>query len=427
MEKKKRKFSVRRLIYNDKYLIIVSIILAFVVWIFASINIGTDEVKTITVDVPITLGDEMSEQLGMQYYSLQDNIELKVTISGPKYVIGQATSNDLSVNFDTSSVNRTGSQSIPILVTNSSKTLDFDVTSTYPSSIDAYFDVNKSKIFDLSLQFDENAVAEGYSFGTPVLSEDKVVISGPQTYVDKIDKALLRLDFNSEEKLTEPYNADCRIEIQGSGVETSYLTMTSRTDAENKLSKVAVVLPVLKNTRLPVTIDFEDEPYYARNSVSVWYSQKELNAGVLDSADISQAVIGTVNFKDLKVGRNEFTFDVANLQGITVLDDVTQVDVVVTVSGDYEMHEIPIDVSSVLADGVPKGFKASVNSIDNSVITVVAPKGTELTANDLSIKCDVSKVKKNHNYPADITIVNNNKAWVYGDYKVNVTLTKIET
>ena len=213
MADKNNKISLRKLIYNDKYLIIVALLLAVLIWTVTSLNIGTDETKTINIEVPITLADELSEQVGMQYYSLQESVEVSVTISGPKYVIGQVSESDLSVKFDTSNVNRTGAQSIPILVTNKSKTLDFAVTNTYPSSIDAYFDVDASKTFDLYLSYDESKVADGYMFGTPVMSEDKVIVSGPKTYVDKIEKTSVYVDLSGEENLTKPYNADCDIQI----------------------------------------------------------------------------------------------------------------------------------------------------------------------------------------------------------------------
>ena len=119
--KEKKKFSFKDIIYNDKYLIFFCVLLAVLVWIMTSLSIGTNESKTVKVQVPIKLGDEVSKQLDMQYYTLQNTVELSVTITGAKYVIGQVTDDDLSVKFDTSNVNRTGEQSIPILVTDKSK------------------------------------------------------------------------------------------------------------------------------------------------------------------------------------------------------------------------------------------------------------------------------------------------------------------
>lgn len=46
-KEKNGKFSIRKLIYNDKYLIIISIILAVIIWIVTSMNLSPETSKTI--------------------------------------------------------------------------------------------------------------------------------------------------------------------------------------------------------------------------------------------------------------------------------------------------------------------------------------------------------------------------------------------
>jgi hypothetical protein len=420
----KSKFSLKRLIYNDKYLIVISILLAVLVWTVLSINIGSDESKTIKVEVPISLGDEIADQYGLQYYTSQDTVELKVTITGAKYVVGQVTEDDLQINYDTSNITKTGEHSIPILVTNSSKNLDFDVSSISPSSIDAYFDVPKSKTFSLNLHYDETNVADGYVFGEPILSVDKVIVSGPQTYVNKIERTLVDVDFGDETDLTEPYTADCDIEIEGTGIETNYLTITTRTDDETPISKVTATLTVLKKTSLPVTVDMEDQPFDIGDAVSISYSVDEINAGILDSADITEAVIGTVNFNQLTVGDNYFEFPVKNLQGITVLDDIKTVSVKVSVASTYTTDTLNLSKNDIQVEGIPDGYSAVVKSVDKTNITVVKPSDVDIDSDDLEIKVDVSEQNDDNTYPAQITIKSNNNAWVYGEYNAVVELTK---
>lgn len=421
-EKKKSNFSLRRLIYNDKYLIIVSLILAVVIWIVASINIGTDENRTIKMNVPITLGDEISEQYGMQYYSIQDNIELNVTISGPKYVIGQVKESDLSVNFDSSSVNRTGAQTIPILVTNNSRTLDFEITNTYPSTIDAFFDVNATKSFNVDVEYDESNIAAGYVFGNPIVSESSVLVSGPKTFIDDIKSIYTEVDFNGDNNLNEAYNAECELQIKGLGAESSYLSITTKEDTEHEISNVSVTLPVLKEALLPVSVDIEGQPLNVGNGVSIQYSVDQLNVGVLAGANIKEAVVGKLDYKQLTVGQNVFEFDVSNIKGITVLDDIKTVYVYVYVAESYSSHVIDASSSNIKIEGVPQNKTAKIIGLDNTDITVIAPKRAVLNADSLEITVDVSKKRKNNIYPASFVVKTNNNAWVYGDYNVEVEL-----
>ncbi len=424
MAEKKSGFSVRRLIFNDKYLIITSLILAVLVWIVTSLNIGTNESKTVKINVPISLGDEVSEQLGMQYYTLQDAIELDVTVTGAKYAVGQVKEGDLSVKFDTSNVNRTGAQSIPILVTKKSKGLDFTVENIYPSSVDAYFDVNESKTFDLYLQYNDNAVAEGYTFGEPVLSEDKIIISGPKTYVDKVERAYVDVKFGMSEKLTEPYSAECAISVEGAGVEASYLTFASRNEPKTPISTVSVTLPVLKITDLPVAINIDDKPSgFSDSDIRITYSQSTLHAGVLQSTSIKQALIGSVSFRDLKPGRNRFTFEIRNLEGITVLeDDLTSIDVTVTLARSYTAKTVRINPSDIKLSGVPDGKKATLSNVSNRNIMVYLPDENKNDTVTLQAKCDLGDDGESGTYPLSFTVKGNNTAWVYGTYTADITV-----
>ncbi len=424
MADKRLRKTLKKLIFNDKYLIIVSLFLAVIVWIVTSINIGDVEEKTIKIDVPIKLGDEISDQLSMQYYSLQDTVELSVTFSGAKYVIGQVGENDFSVKFDTSDVSRTGDQRIPILVSNNSN-LDFTVTSVYPSSVEAYFDVNLTKTFDLNLEYDEKNVADGYTFGEPVLSEDKIVVSGPKTFVEQIENAVLNVDFGSSKDLTEPFKTECAIEFEGIGYEASYLSVTSRTDTENQLSNIAVTLPVLKVKTLPVSVQLEDAPDGVDEGlISITYSKDSIEAGVLDSADISGAVIGTLDFTKISTGKNTFDFDVTNLKGITVLDkDLKTITATVNVSSSYELKTIGIKRSDVLVEGLSDSQKASVRNLSKYYVTVIAPKDVSASSLELELKVDVSEKSEDNSYPLTVTITNNDNAWVYSTYTATVDIT----
>ncbi|MGN0516997.1 CdaR family protein, partial [Eubacterium sp.] len=321
-----------------------------------------------------------------------------------------------------SAVNRTGNQTIPIRVTNKSKRLDFTVDSVYPSYIEGFFDVNTTKTFDVDLVYDENNVADGYIFGEPIISEDKIAVSGPKTYVDKIDRAYCEVDFDNKENLTEPYTTECAIQIDGPGVESSYLTVTNRTDTNTPIKSLSVTLPVLKTTTLPITSTFEDRPTgLANNVVRVTYSTNKIYAGVLSTADISAADIGTIYFSDLKVGTQEFDFDVSTLNGISVLDDTKKITAKVTVSNSYSAHKVRVNSSNIVVEGVPEGKKANIEGLDATTVTVIAPKNSKINSSNLTMKCDVSKQNEDNVYPVTIT-VSDGKSWAYGKYNATVTL-----
>ncbi len=417
--KSNNRFSLRKIISNDKSLVIVVLILAVIIWTITSLNIGTDESRTIKVDVPISLSDQLSKQVGMNYYTLKDTVTINVTLSGAKYIIGQVSESDLNIKFDTSNVNRAGEQTIPILVTNKSKTKDFQIVSTYPSSVDAYFDVEETKTFDIELKYNEDAVADGYIFGTPSLSEDKVVVSGPTTYVDKIDSISADIDFPKDNSVTESYNEELTLNVNGSGVERSFLKFTSKTDSSAALSSVSVTLPVLKETTLPVSVDIENTPKgISSKDYSVSYSVRNIEAGVLENADVKSAVVGSIDFSELNIGRNVFEFDISNAQGFTSLNKaIKSVTVVVNIPDEFEKKVIAVNTDNIKITGGNGSEK--VKNINKSTLVVITRKGTDITADDVKMQTDISEKNNENTYPVEFT-VSDSSTWVYGSYKVTL-------
>ncbi|MCR5207150.1 MAG: hypothetical protein K6C14_01575 [Eubacterium sp.] len=420
MNKKKNSVFLRRVINNDKSLMAFVLILAVIVWIITSLNIGTDETRTFTVDVPISLSDSLSEQVGMKYYTLKDSVEMRVTVSGAKYIVGQVTADDLKIVFDTSNVNRAGEQSVPILVSNKSKNKDFTVTSTYPASVDAYFDVEETKTFDLELNYDKNAVADGYFFGEPLLSDDKVVIIGPTTYVDKIESVDVDINFDESSKLTEPYNDECTLNLNGSGIEQGYLSVVSESDNSASLKTVSVTLPVLKETVLPVEVAFDNVPsVLKKNDYKVSYSVSSIKAGVLESAEVKSAVVGRISFNEITLGTNSFNFSLADAQGFTPVKGTPEsVNVKVTLD-DKKYEKTVVGINKDNIEIVGGSGNEEVKELSKTTAIIIAPKGTKISASDLKIKCDISEKRDNGEYPLEMS-VNSKSAWVYGEYTANV-------
>ena len=92
--KNKTKFNIRKFITNDKYLFCLSLILAILVWTFTSINVAVDQERTIKVNVPVKLNTQIADNIGMQFYSDNETIEMNVKITGAKYIVGQVTQDD---------------------------------------------------------------------------------------------------------------------------------------------------------------------------------------------------------------------------------------------------------------------------------------------------------------------------------------------
>ncbi len=323
MAKKKRQFSLRKLIYNDKYLIVCSILLAVAIWVATSMNLSPETTKKITVPVTIDFTDTLAGQLGIEYFGSRD-VSVEVKVSCKKYLAKDISDDDINASLQISSVTSTGYHSVPVLVTANDDS-DFVIESYLPTSLEGYYDIAAEAKKPIEVNYlSDDFIEDGYVMGTTTLSENTVTIKGPKAYVDSVSRVVADVDIQG--KLTEPQVVDLKpVALDSAGNEVSYVNVLMNE------STLTATIPVLKVVKLPVSVNLLNAPENAADSLKITYSVPEIQVGVLKSSNITSAVIGDVDYTRLGHGANVFTFDVSKINGFTVLDGTTNVDVTIVI------------------------------------------------------------------------------------------------
>lgn len=418
-KRRKSKFSLRKLIYNDKYLIVLSVIAAVVIWIATSINLSPETTKSVTVPVTVDFSGTLAEQLGIQYFDSTD-ITVDVTISCQRYLARDITADDISASLRTDTVTSAGYQSVQILVSTRG-TDEFSIESYYPTSVAGLYDVYQEQSFPVQLKYtNTDFCADGYVAGATTLSSDEVLVGGPKTYVSQIDRveATISLDSNlSESQLVDL----APVALDSSGKKLDYITF------ENS---IAANIPILKVENLSPQVNLVNAPVNVQNIVDIDYSVSRIQAGVLESGENAVLDIGDINFNEISPGKNEFTFDLTQLSGVVVLDGTDEVTVTVTVPDDYETRDIRVSASNVTISP-PDGYTAQAVSLPDTTITVVGSSSAleNLSSSNLVLSCDF---KQNGNsvstgvneYVLSVSVNDAPDVWVYGSYTVRVNVTE---
>lgn len=422
-QEKQKKFSIRKLIYNDKYLIIISVLAAICIWIATSMNLSPETTKTITVPVTVDFSDSVTEELGIKCYG-EESFTVDVTVRAKKYLAKDITSDDLNVRLQTNTVTTTGTHEVPINVT-SNDNAEFSVDSYYPTVYTAYFDVPEEQEMEIKLNYSsDDYIADGYVSGENLLNEPSVVVSGPKTYVSRVSEVVADVSIQSKLQETATFNIEPKaVDVYGNTVD--YVSL--KYGAE----KITLTVPVLKVVDLNTHVTLADAPETVDLSkIDVAYSVNSIKAGVLESAGIKAAELGEVRFSSLKVGRNIFTFDVTQLEGITVLDDTEKVTVTVTVPSDYRSKDITVAPTGVKLNNIPDGYAAKVTALDTRAVTIIGPKSSidKLKAKNVVLSCDLTAKKGEkiqtgeQQYRVTVVISGVNGVWTYGTYNATVDI-----
>ncbi|MDD6728295.1 MAG: hypothetical protein PUE08_03630 [Eubacteriales bacterium] len=421
---KKNKFSIRKLIYNDKYLIIFSIFAAIVVWVAASMNLSPQTTKTVTVPVNVDFSNSAAEHLGLKCYG-DETIDVDVTVSCKKYLAKDITAEDFNVTLQTNTVTTKGNLEVPIKVEAVSENADFNITGYYPTIYKGYFDVEAEKNMDIEVNYESHDfVADGYIMGEPLLSETTAVVSGPKAYVSQVKKLVASVSF--DEKINTTQSIDLAVSaVDSNGSSVDYVSVSTGSD------NLTLTIPVLKEKELTVTTSFTNKPETVDvSNFRISYSNEKVNAGVLEDADIKEANIGNIDFSQLKPGTNTFTFDVSNLESMVILDNISEITVTVRVPLTYEQKKISVDKSVVAVTNIPEGYEATVNTINSSNATLVGTeKNLDAEGIGVGFVVDLSAYENNitegsSDYIMTATVENSKSCWVYGEYTANVTITK---
>ncbi len=420
-EKKHREFTLRKFVYNDKYLIFISIVAAIIIWVGTSMNLSPETTKTITVPVAINFDDTAADQLGLKCYG-DETIDVEVTVSCKKYLARDISADNIDVSLQTNVVTTNGFIDVPIIVDTDSS--DYTVQSYFPTTYHAYFDVEESRVMDINVNYSStNYAKDGYVMGTPLLSETSVTLSGPKSYMSTVVDLVADVDIEGGLTATKTIDLDVK-PIDAYGNTVDFIKVSGKADV------ISLTIPILKQTTLDVTASLTNKPTGLTDDITISYSVNKVNAGVLEEANIKSANIGTIDYSQLSVGENVFTFNVEKLESIVILDDISEITATVTVPDTYTTKTVNINSNNVTVSNVPTGYNYSLEGLSSTTLTLVGTEADleKLSSSNISLVIDMSSVTTDNiklgvnSYSAEAAIEGSNTCWVYGSYSVNVNL-----
>lgn len=417
---KAKKFSLGKLLDNNKFVLVISLVLAFAIWLGYSMYGGEQQERT--VEVPIQM-DSMTvpKQFNLQQFGEYSNSAVTVTIVGKKAVIGTVNKEDIRVTASTLDVNTAGKHTLPLSVSiDSSK--DFQIVSTNTLSVEVYFDIYKEVNMAVETELStEPKVPSGYELGTMILSQEKLLAHGPSTEVSKIDKIIAKADIDENLTTTKTYEATIAA-LDQYGNEIQNIEIDNAED-------FTITIPVFKLASMPVSVEFTNMPEgISEDDLDIKYSVNKINiAGEEATIDkMSSVVIGTIDFSELSNDENEFSFDAASIAGIKVKSNISTISVNVDLSS-FKTNSLKIAGSSVeIVNSTAFGVNITTEELEVTVAglsdTVESIKASDISA-VLKVDDDI-KAGKNQKLEISVKVNNQNDKWVIGTYSVTADVTQ---
>lgn len=421
---KLKKLSLRQLFSNTKFLVVFSILVAFIFWIVVALEYAPvieNEIKDIPVK--IDMNNSVPDKLGLQIFG-QSDYTINVTVRGNRYIVGGdlLTADDFEATAQTAYVDSAGKHSLVVKVTAKDANADYEIISKSTDYIEVYFDKYAEKEVEVTPRIIselDDYTADDYMFDkADIIYETKTVkVSGAQTEVNSITAAYA--DIPIEKKLTQSETIDASVVLSnGSDLDSKYVKI----NGESRLT-VPVTLPVYKMQTSAVSVSFKNTPSDYINSPLLYsISPSRVRVAVLQNgSDTTNSLeIGTIDFANITPSNSSFTFLASNVKTAKFLDGTTSFSVEVNTDG-LSTKKFEPNINSIMITG---GSGVSAGNVDLSSIGSVTVVGTQtalasVNANMLEVNINLTNIKLEegeNTVPVTVTLKNSKNCWVSGSY-----------
>ena len=416
---KKNKY--RGLFKNNKFLIILSLLISIVVWVTVSMSDTNDTNATISdIPIQINLSDDAVDN-GLQIFTGNDQ-KAAVTVSGNRLTIGSISKEDIIVSAPTAgTISTSGTYPLSLTAKKANSSDRFDIVSTVsPSVITIFVDQFKETNFDIINKITYK-VSKGYH-AVVTTSAESITVSGPQSEVDKVASVGIVGEISGELKDNTSLECDVKLyDNSGSVITSNLLTLSDE--------KVTANFSVLPYKEVPINIAFKNKPDgLDMSNYSTILPDKIKIAAPQEILDKLTAINTTaIDFSTLKNQSYDFEqkLDIPS-QCVNISDNQT-VDVKINLSS-FKTRTIKITSDYFSMTGLSDEYSYSIatNSLN---VTFVGPKSqiSKITADDLTCEIDGSSIEDTTGsitLPVSFKVNNNSSCWATGSYKVNITVEK---
>lgn len=407
---------------NNKVVIIISFVLAVVIWFAYSMTVAPEKTRKVTgVPVSINLTNTVAEQLGLKAYGYED-ITIDVEISGKGYAVGQVEAEDIVVIVkNINQIDDAGYKTLQLSANSADGS--FVVNSISQTYIQVYFDFPETREFEVVhnvIEPEGGVASDGYYYGGAFYGAKELTVSGPKSELDKITEVVSETVVTSRLNKTTSMTAELSIHT----IDGQTPKFISYDDAQVR----EVSLSIQKTKPLKFMVEFDNAPeYYKNEPLSVKYSKQELLVAGTDSQISSFAYfeVGSIDFSQLSPNNNSFEFEVNAPNGITVIDDTEKVTATVDMSN-FAMSQFTLGTGNIDVLNPPSGYTVSNIGFVGGV-QIVAPKQVidSITSGAIVAEIDLSNITPNlgvNEVELKVSVKNRNDCWAYGTYKTTIVL-----
>ena len=413
-------FSVKKMLSNRKINVVISLVLAFVLWLLIMINENPIIQRSFAdMTVNVNLENTMVAENGMSIIGDISDQKFTVIARGPTYLVSSLKNEDFNVYASAASVDAPGEYNLEVVATPNAAKSGLEILSITPSTLKISFDYIDTKEFTVT------ALAEGVTAEKGLIAENAVVsgaesdtitITGPRTVVNQIASVVAFAKVDKTLSVSETFDAAIKLYDENQ----KELALDNLTLSE---TAVKVTVPISKKKTVPVEVVFSNLPHgFDVKSLSYTINYKTVTViGTPETVDKTEKVLlSAIDISQITKSTNSFDVSAKLPDGVRLLDNIEHFTVKFNLSNYIQKT---VNVSKFEFENLANGFSAQGTKINN--IKVFGPRRAiyNLKASNVYAVMNLANKKQGeHTVPVLISFKDNDDIWAIGSYDTSVTI-----
>lgn len=443
-------------IYNDKILLVISMVLAIFVWGYIT-NLkypDADEIlKNVAIDYEASLAGTPAGEEGYRIYD-PDISSVDIRIAANRTVLGYLNKNSFYAKVSTN--NYTDEQPVTVnlqLFKADGNDIDCDYQLLDVKKAKVYFYKEITKNVDVSINAPNITAADGYRIKNITCSS--VSVTGPEPYVNMISGCSLYLPQNVSYDFRKSLSVQANLQNltffneEGENINELLAPYYKKDQFRINKTDLSVMINVSMVKNLDITYSLTDVPDYfdqdfilKRLSLSVPSIAVSSDDPALENMD-TLPVATEQNISLSKIGIDfSTTFDLNKaLESYPKLSNDTKISACYVNFDNTGISEKTFEgISSdhfIIKNPYESSYKVELITQRLPNVTIVGPAEdlAKLTADDLTVEIDIlkSEISDNGNINPGITTIKARvlppkgcrNVWVFGEYPVDIEISEL--
>ena len=404
---------------NKALAFLLAVVVAFGLWLYVITVVSPESEKTY-YDIPVVMQNKniLSER-GMMLVS--DDPKVTLALKSDRSILSDLNESNINVIINLANIEKPGTHQLTYDISYPGNVPhnEVSVLSSSTDLITVKVENRIRKSVPVVLDYGQSAVPEGYTADkeNAELDYTTVEVSGPESVIDQIEQAIVKVDLNNQTKTLAGEYQYTLSDKQGEPVDTELVTVNTE--------KLSLIVKIQKVKEIQVIVDIINGGGATTENCTITVDTNQIQISGADTLleDLDSLTIGTINLGEIMEDQT-LTFPIVLPDGVTNQTGVEQVTVEIKLP---KLKTKTLKVTNIQAVNVPEGLKATIVTKTLQVTVRGSEKSIKaIQATDLSVVINLAEAQEGSvTMKADVVIGESfADVGAIGTYQVSVNLRK---